>query len=75
MPDRSDSICVHGLKAVWRGACAALLGAFRLTELKKQPFAYKALAVFWALALISTVLSDYVYESFWGMRDDSADYS
>ena len=42
------------------------LGAFRLTELKKQPFAYKALAVFWALALISTVLSDYVYESFWG---------
>ena len=24
MPDRSDSICVHGLKAVWRGACAAL---------------------------------------------------
>ena len=41
-------------------------GAFRPFELKKQPFAYKALAVFWGLALISTVLSDYVYESFWG---------
>ena len=40
--------------------------AFRPSELKKQPFAYKALAVFWGLALISTVLSDYVYESFWG---------
>jgi len=41
-------------------------GAFRPSELKKQPFAYKALEVFWGLALISTVLSDYVYESFWG---------
>ena len=41
-------------------------GAFRPSELKKQPFVYKALAVFWGLALMSTVLSDYVYESFWG---------
>lgn len=40
--------------------------AFRPSELKKQPFAYKALLIFWVLALISTVLSDYVYESFWG---------
>ena len=32
--------------------------AFRPSELKKQPFAYKALAVFWVLALVSTVLSD-----------------
>lgn len=40
--------------------------AFRLEQLKKQPFAYKAVAVFWVLTLISTILSDYVYESFWG---------
>ena len=26
MPERMYSICVHGLKAVWRGACAALFG-------------------------------------------------
>ena len=46
--------------------CGAFFGAFRPSELKKQPFVYKALAVFWGLALMSTVLSDYVYESFWG---------
>ena len=40
--------------------------SFRPSELKKQPFVYKALVLFWVLALISTVLSDYVYESFWG---------
>lgn len=39
---------------------------FRLAKLKKLPLVYKALIVFWLLTLLSTVLSDYVYESFWG---------
>lgn len=40
--------------------------AFKASELKKQPLVYKAVVVFWVFALISTLLSDYVYESFWG---------
>ncbi len=40
--------------------------SFKPSELKKQPLAYKALVIFWIFVLISTVLSDYVYESFWG---------
>lgn len=44
----------------------AFLDKFRIANLKKQPVVYKALAAFWLLAAISTVLSDYVYESFWG---------
>jgi hypothetical protein len=60
---------VLGLTAVWRGACAALFSArFDRSEFEQQPFVYKALAVIWGLALMSTVLSDYVYESFWGNK-------
>ncbi len=40
--------------------------SFRPATLRKQPFAFQALAVFWLFAALSTVLSDYVYESFWG---------
>lgn len=39
---------------------------FRPENLKKQPMAYKALAAFWLFCVISTIQSDYVYESFWG---------
>ena len=39
---------------------------FRWGNLKKQPFVYKALFAFWLFAALSTVLSDYRYESFWG---------
>ncbi len=42
------------------------LGNFRRENLKKQPFVYKALFAFWLFAALSTVLSDYRYESFWG---------
>lgn len=44
----------------------AFFDKFRIENLKKQPLVYKALAVFWLLAAVSTVLSDYLYESFWG---------
>lgn len=44
----------------------AFFAAFKPSELKKQPLAYKAVAIFWVFALVSTLLSDYVYESFWG---------
>ncbi len=40
--------------------------AFKPSQLKKQPLAYKAVVIFWIFALLSTILSDYVYESFWG---------
>lgn len=43
-----------------------LLGKCKLVELKKQPLTYKLLVLFWMLALLSTVLSDYKFESFWG---------
>ncbi|WP_125143149.1 O-antigen ligase family protein [Clostridium transplantifaecale] len=39
---------------------------FRLGSLKKQPAAYKFLILFLILAAISTLLSDYKFESFWG---------
>lgn len=39
---------------------------FRLENLKKQPAAYKFLILFLILAALSTLLSDYKYESFWG---------
>lgn len=42
------------------------LSQLRWSNLKKQPFAYKMLAVFWVLAALSTILSDYKYEAFWG---------
>lgn len=41
-------------------------GYFRPESLKKQPAAYKFLAAFLILATISTLLSDYKFESFWG---------
>lgn len=39
---------------------------FRFDSLKKQPAAYKFLILFLILAAISTLLSDYKFESFWG---------
>lgn len=39
---------------------------FKPEHLKKQPLAYKMLAGFWIFTAISTLLSDYRYESFWG---------
>lgn len=39
---------------------------FRLESLKKQPVAYKFLILFLILAAVSTLLSDYKFESFWG---------
>lgn len=39
---------------------------FRLESLKKQPMAYKFLILFLILAAVSTLLSDYKFESFWG---------
>ena len=39
---------------------------FTLKNLRKQPFVYKGLALFWLFAAIATVTSDYLYESFWG---------
>lgn len=39
---------------------------FRLESLKKQPMAYKFLILFFILAAVSTLLSDYKFESFWG---------
>lgn len=44
----------------------AFLAKFGLENLKKQPLVYKALAAFWLFSAISTIQSDYVYESFWG---------
>lgn len=44
----------------------AFLKHFRVEQLKKQPLAYKALFLFWVFCVISTLQSDYVYESFWG---------
>lgn len=39
---------------------------FRFDSLKKQPAAYKFLILFLILVGISTLLSDYKFESFWG---------
>lgn len=39
---------------------------FRPENLKKQPAAYKFLILFIILASLSTILSDYKFESFWG---------
>lgn len=39
---------------------------FRFDSLKKQPAAYKFMILFLILASISTLLSDYKFESFWG---------
>lgn len=39
---------------------------FHFDSLKKQPAAYKFLILFLILAAISTLLSDYKFESFWG---------
>lgn len=39
---------------------------FKPSQFKKQPLVYKALLLFWAFAVLSTVFSDYRYESFWG---------
>lgn len=44
----------------------AFFRSFRVSNLKKQPLAYKALFLFWVFCVISTLQSDYVYESFWG---------
>ena len=43
-----------------------VLKQFTLSNLKKQPPAYKMLFLFWLFCVISTLQSDYVYESFWG---------
>lgn len=40
--------------------------SFRVESLKKQPAAYKFLVLFLILAVLSTLLSDYRFESFWG---------
>lgn len=42
------------------------LDQFRLKNLKKQPPVYWALFFFWLFCAISTLQSDYLYESFWG---------
>lgn len=44
----------------------AFLQQFRFQNLKKQPPVYWALFFFWLFCAVSTVQSDYVYESFWG---------
>lgn len=44
----------------------AFLHKFSLGSLKKVPMEYKMLVLFWLFSAISTIQSDYVYESFWG---------
>ena len=51
----------------YRGAnTKRFFGRFKPSNLKKQPLVYKALVIFWLFSLISTLQSDYLYESFWG---------
>ena len=39
---------------------------FKPVNWKKQPMVYRIMVVFWLFAALSTILSDYKYESFWG---------
>ena len=57
------------------GACALLIPVLILKVVEKPSvkeflkglsLAEKALVVYWAIAGVSTLLSDYLYESFWG---------
>ena len=57
------------------GACALLIPVLILKVLERPSvkeflkglsLAEKALVVYWAIAGVSTLLSDYLYESFWG---------
>lgn len=42
------------------------ISRLRTNTLKNQPVEYKALTAFWIFAALSTALSDYKFESFWG---------